>query len=130
VGRTIIDWKFNTIDDGVMQFLPQMQTDITIENKQEKIIIDAKYYRETMSINYDKQKIHSNNLYQLFSYLVNQRSSDEKTHKAKGILLYPTIEAEYDLSYKFEDHPIQIKTLNLNQHWKMIEARLMNLISC
>jgi 5-methylcytosine-specific restriction enzyme subunit McrC len=128
VGRTIIDWKFNTVNDGGMRFLPQMQTDITIENDQEKIIIDAKYYRETMTINYDRQKIHSNNLYQLFSYLINQRSPIEKTINAKGILLYPTIEDEYDLSYKFDNHSIQIKTLNLNQHWKAIEARLMSLV--
>lgn len=128
VGRTIIDWRFIPIEAGVMQFLPQMQTDITIENKLEKIIIDAKYYRETMTIYYDRKKIHSNNLYQLFSYLVNQRGPSEKTLKTKGILLYPTIEEEYDLSYKFDDHLVQIKTLNLNQNWKSIEVRLMDLI--
>ncbi len=128
VGRSNIMWRFNTIEDRNLDFLPRMQTDITMEHKEEKIIIDAKYYQETMMTNYDKRKIHSNNLYQLFSYLLNQRSTDVKTLKTKGILLYPTIENEYDLSYKFEDHPIQIKTLNLNQHWKLIEQRLMGLV--
>lgn len=128
VGRSNIMWRFNTIEDRNMDFLPRMQTDITMECMEEKIIIDTKYYQETMMTNYDKRKIHSNNLYQLFSYLLNQRSTDVKTLKTKGILLYPTIENEYDLSYKFEDHPIQIKTLNLNQHWKLIEKRLMGLV--
>lgn len=127
VGREVIRWKFNGSDEAA-NFLPQMETDITLQNDTEKIIIDAKYYSETMATYYDKQRIKSNNLYQLFSYLLNQEKGDAKTRNATGILLYPTIEKDYDLHYRYANHDIQIRTLNLNTGWKNIEQRLLEII--
>lgn len=63
VKKETIKWQFNCEDENIFHFVPKMETDITLENNAEKIIIDAKYYRETMTINYDKEKIKSNNLY-------------------------------------------------------------------
>lgn len=128
VKKENIDWQFDYGDVDSHQFIPKMETDITLENDKEKIIIDAKYYRETMVINYDKEKIKSNNLYQLFSYLLNQENNTPKTETAKGILLYPTIEKEYDLQYKYKNHHIEIKTINLNTNWKNIASRLKQII--
>ena len=93
-----------------------------------KIIIDAKYYRETLATNYDQKKIHSSNLYQIFSYLMNQQNEDKKTQMATGILLYPTTSQEYNLSYKYQEHEVCVKTLNLNQDWRKISERLLNII--
>jgi 5-methylcytosine-specific restriction enzyme subunit McrC len=42
-----IDWD---IDDGIIDFLPAMKTDITIEYKGKTLIIDTKYYAHTMLI--------------------------------------------------------------------------------
>lgn len=128
VKKETIQWQFTSTQLGDYQFIPKMETDITLENNAEKIIIDAKYYRETMTINYDKEKIKSNNLYQLFSYLLNQEDKTLKTINAKGILLYPTIEKEYDLQYKYKSHMIEIRTINLNSNWKLISDRLKEII--
>ncbi|MCD7937709.1 MAG: hypothetical protein LUG98_12680, partial [Tannerellaceae bacterium] len=68
------------------------------------------------------------NLYQLFSYLMNSRDGTEKSARAAGVLLYPTIEEEYDLTYYYEEHPISIKTVNLNAHWTKIATRLKEII--
>jgi 5-methylcytosine-specific restriction enzyme subunit McrC len=124
-----IYWDFDEPSIENARYLPRMLTDITLENHDEKIIIDAKYYRETMAKNFDKEKVKSNNLYQLFSYLMNQEDGSEKTSKAVGILLYPTTEGEYDLNYKYKNHSIRIHTLNLNSSWKDISNRLLGLIS-
>lgn len=104
VKKEILKWQFEIKDIESSRYLPQMETDITLENDTEKIIIDAKYYSETMAVNYDREKIKSANLYQLFSYLINQRSHEPKTQTTKGILLYPTIDADYDLHYRYEQH--------------------------
>lgn len=128
VKKETIYWQFKNEERDGFQFVPKMETDITLENNSEKIIIDAKYYRETMVINYDKEKIKSNNLYQLFSYLLNQEDNTPKTVNAKGILLYPTIEKEYDLQYKYKTHTIEIRTINLNSNWKLISNRLKKII--
>lgn len=128
VNSTAIDWQLIPEDERAMEHLPRMLTDITLESPDEKVIIDAKYYRQTMVENYERKKIHSGNLYQIFSYLINQRGTDEKTHNTRGILMYPTINEEYNLHYQFEGHPIQIKTVNLNQHWRKIERRLVEVV--
>ena len=130
VKREIIKWDFECSETTSFDYIPQMQTDITLENDQEKIIIDAKFYRETMTLNYQKEKIKSANLYQLFSYLLNQQTQEEKTIQATGVLLYPTIEQDYNLSYRYHQHPIFIKTVNLNTNWRNIENRLKEIIGC
>ncbi|MGI8494032.1 MAG: 5-methylcytosine restriction system specificity protein McrC [Pyrinomonadaceae bacterium] len=95
-----------------------MQTDITLENERKKIIIDTKFYKETLKTNYGAEKISSANLYQLFSYLLNQRKGDTKTQTTTRILLYPAIGQDYDLDFQYQNHNIHIKTVNLNDNWK------------
>ena len=128
VKKETIKWQFENTDPISDQYLPQMETDITLENEFEKIIIDAKFYRETMTVNYDKERIKSANLYQLFSYLLNQQDNSSKTQNAKGILLYPTIENDYNLNFKYHNHAIQIRTVNLNSNWRKISSRLKEII--
>jgi 5-methylcytosine-specific restriction enzyme subunit McrC len=129
VKKESIRWQFDYEEEDNYMFIPKMETDITLENTTEKIIIDAKYYRETMTINYDKEKIRSNNLYQLFSYLLNQEDDNQKTESAKGILLYPTIEKDYNLRYQYKSHIIEIRTINLNSNWNLISNRLKEIIA-
>jgi 5-methylcytosine-specific restriction enzyme subunit McrC len=130
VSGEIIDWQFTYSDPTATDFLPKMKTDITLQNDFRKIIIDAKFYRETMVVNYDKQKIKSANLYQLFSYLLNQEEEDPKTRTATGILLYPTIVEEYSLDFNYNNHSIQIRTVNLNNDWQLIAERLKDIVGC
>lgn len=129
VRRENINWQFSSIDNQNLQFLPLMQTDITLENDSVKIIIDAKFYKETLKTNYGTDKISSANLYQLFSYLLNQRNSNPKTETATGILIYPTIAKEYDLQFNYKSHDVLIKTVNLNTDWRNIDKRLKSIIS-
>ena len=128
VKKETIKWQFDNTDNEGYKYLPQMETDITLENDNKKIIIDAKFYRETMTVNYNKERIKSANLYQLFSYLLNQQDGSSKTQNAKGILLYPTIETEYSLNFKYYNHNIQIRTVNLNSNWRRISSRLKEII--
>ena len=128
VKKETIKWQFENTDNESFQYLPQMETDITLENDEEKIIIDAKFYRETMTLNYDKEKIKSANLYQLFSYLLNQQDTNLKSQKATGILLYPTIDKDYNLNFGYKQHKIQIRTINLNMNWKDLSIRLKDII--
>lgn len=128
VKKETIKWQFENADNESSQYLPQMETDITLENDVEKIIIDAKLYRETMTVHYDKERIKSANLYQLFSYLLNQQDGSSKTQNATGILLYPTIETDYNLDFKYDKHEIQIRTINLNSNWRNISSRLKQII--
>lgn len=120
VFREDLRWK---MAGDTHQFLPKMQTDISIKINERKFIIDAKYYQETLQKYYDSEKIHSQHLYQLFAYLKNQ--DDEL---AEGILIYPTVQQSLSLAYTHEGHTIRIETLNLNQEWQGIKADLLGIV--
>lgn len=128
VRRETIRWQFDDTSHRDNKYLPQMHTDITLENEQEKIIMDAKFYRQTMAVNFEKERVHSGNLYQVFSYLLNQEDGSLKTQNASGILLYPTIEKEYSVHYRYKEHNISIETVNLNADWKIIDRRLKEIV--
>lgn len=129
VTREDIYWNFKSINCSTAQFLPKMQTDISLTSQNRKIIIDTKYKSETLQQYFDAEKIHSANLYQLFAYLKNIESKDELGPACEGILLYPTVNRDIYLEYAHENHKIKICTLNLNQHWKKIESDLKNLVN-
>ena len=88
-----------------------------------KLIIDAKYYKETLQKYYDSEKVHSSHLYQLFAYLKNQEDI-----QAEGVLIYPTVQKTLSLAYTHEGHTIRIETLNLNQDWQGIRTDLLEII--
>jgi 5-methylcytosine-specific restriction enzyme subunit McrC len=124
VRRESIAWQFTFSDPLHETYIPGMMTDITLENKTGKIIIDTKYYHETLAERFEMKKVKSANLYQLFSYLLNQENGSEICRNATGVLLYPQVEEEYDLAYRYAGHNIHIKTINLNQRWDLIDTRL------
>lgn len=129
VSREIIYWNIETFDDYAYKYLPEMKTDITLESKERKIIIDAKYYKNTLDTNYGKDIIRSTNLYQISEYLRNIEVSGGINQNCEGILIYPTVNKEVDLKYNLADHIIKIKTINLNQNWRNIHQNLLSFLN-
>jgi 5-methylcytosine-specific restriction enzyme subunit McrC len=113
---------------GDTSFLPKMQTDISLERKNKKIIIDTKYYRDALTEHYDIEKIKSENMYQMFAYLKNTETTSKVNRNCAGILLYPTVTKQFDISVTIKGHDISFKTINLNQEWPNIEKDLLAVI--
>ena len=111
-----------------MKLLPTMQTDVVLESAERKIVMDAKYYSKTLGERYETHKVHSHNLYQIFSYLMNQRDGSEKTESCRGILVYPTTESEQNLSFNYQGMTVEVRTVNLNDDFRSIHKRLLSLI--
>lgn len=128
VSSDSIKWQFESDNAEDLDMLPAMLTDITLQGKNQKIIIDTKYYKEAFQTRYDKQKINSSNLYQLFSYLKNQEMDSEITLNCEGILLYPSIQNDFVHSFKYENHKIRIMAINLNQDWQKIRTDLLKIV--
>lgn len=120
--------------DEAYSLLPMMETDVTLYNPKDKkkIIIDAKYYKETLVSRYgEKGKIRRDHLSQILSYVMNQENATQPhTKDTKGILVYPTVDTELDVSYVYKNtcHFIKVCTVNLNQDWRKIEQRLKLII--
>lgn len=107
-----IQWD---IDDEMIEYLPKMETDITIKYKGKTLIIDTKYYKKSMQTHYDKSTIHSNNLYQIFTYVKNLDINNDGS--ISGMLLYAKTEEETtpDADYMMSGNKISVKTLDLNK---------------
>lgn len=129
VSSDSITWQFESDNVEDLEMLPTMLTDITLKSKSQKIIIDTKYYKEAFQTRFDKQKIYSSNLYQLFSYLKNQEADSELTLNCEGILLYPSIQNDFAHSFKYENHKIRIMSINLNQDWQKIRTDLLEIVA-
>lgn len=125
-----IDWA---LDDGDGTLLPTMQSDIMLSKGNTVLIIDAKYYTRTMQDRYNVSKLHSGNLYQIFTYVKN-KDKDKKfgnqPHKVSGMLLYAkTDETEQPNDYKYlmGNNTIVVRTLDLNQEFSMIKEDLLKI---
>jgi 5-methylcytosine-specific restriction enzyme subunit McrC len=125
VYREDIRWD---ISSGDAQFLPKMQTDISLESQQRKIVIDTKYYQEALTEHFEKEKIRSENMYQMFAYLKNLESTTTINRNCEGILLYPTVTKELDINMTTHGHHISFKTINLNQEWRGVHKDLLSMV--
>lgn len=114
----------------MLDFIPMMKTDITIEFEGRMLIIDAKFYNKILRDNYLNLRcktISSNNLYQIMAYVDNQ--DPYKEGKVSGMLLYAqTInEPSIKINQKLNMHTIMVRTLDLNESWEDIRNRLNNI---
>ncbi len=129
VKRDRIHWTAQSADDPDLLFLPTMQTDISIRKPNGTLVIDAKYYQETMQRHFGSETVHSSNLYQMFSYLKNLEVRGGLDAMAEGMLLYPVVDRRVRLQYTVSGHRIQICTVDLGQGWKAIREELLGLVA-
>lgn len=115
------------LDDGFDDMLPAMKSDIMLSRGNVVLIIDAKYYKNTMQQQFDKHTVHSNNLYQIFTYVKNKEAElADVPHEVSGMLLYARTDEEIypDGVYQMSGNQISVKTLDLDQPFESIRAQL------
>ena len=130
-----IEWN---VDGGNLDIMPKMSLDTVLENKENTIIIDTKYYGNFLTKTYhgqdDVKKLISPNLYQIYAYLNNYKTKN----KLRGILLYPMpydlneISEEYALNTNNEINKdkirLEIRTINLTKDWFEIKQELIRIV--
>ena len=111
------------LDDGISTMLPTMQSDIMLSFGNKTLIIDAKYYSHTTQVQYDVNTLHSNNLYQIFTYVKNKAVAGGEV---SGMLLYARTDEKIqpDNEYVMSGNKISVKTLDLNCDFSEISAQL------
>lgn len=122
VTQSHIPW--NT-DDGMIELLPHMRSDIMIEYKGKALIIDAKYYDSAMQKNsrYGNKTLHSNNLYQIFAYVKNKDT--QHSGDVSGMLLYANTDGDNpDKDYLMDGNKISVKTLDLDCDFVDVKKQL------
>ena len=113
------------------RMLPIMQSDIHLQKNNTVLIIDAKYYSHTTQVKYDNHTLHSNNMYQIFTYVKNcDYAFEEEDHKVSGMLLYAKTDEEITLNQKYtmSGNQITVKTLDLNIDFGDIRKQLYEIV--
>lgn len=123
-----IDWADEGTHDHHRSKLPKMEADVILEAPNRRIIMDAKYYKETLGGRFGG-KLHSNNLYQLLAYVRNREITAEPGVKHEGILLYPTVNESVAVDVCLEGYSIRARSINLAQNWSNIHQDMLALIA-
>lgn len=123
---SFVEWA---LDDGMSEGLLAMRSDITLSARGRVLIIDAKYYAATMQRNFDKRRVHSGNLYQIFAYVKNKQAVLERAGESievSGMLLYAATDEEVqpDFTYRMSGNQIGVRTLDLDRPFEEIRAQL------
>lgn len=124
-----IEWQLDQEGNGM---LPAMKTDIMLQKDNNILIIDAKYYSQATQEQYGKHTIHSNNLYQIFTYVKNKEYElREKQHNVSGLLLYAQTDEEIqpDGNYIMSGNRVSVHSLDLNRDFLEISKELNTIIS-
>ncbi len=126
-----VKWNLTEQPDRMMiQFLPTMQTDITLQKGEKTLIIDAKYYGKSMAQRYTKETLRSAHLYQIFAYVKNMDTANAGS--VSGLLLYAKTEDEVfpeGKPFMIGGNSIGARTLDLNKEFKIISKQLENIVN-
>ena len=126
-GRTIA-WVDEGTPDHHRSKLPRMEADVILEAPDRRIIMDAKYYRESLGGRYGG-KLHSNNLYQLLAYLRNREATEPAGPKHEGVLLYPVVDTPLAADVRLEGFSIRARSIDLARDWRHIHADMLAVIA-
>lgn len=123
--------KWNVSDNSVSSssMLPIMQSDITLTLDERTLIIDTKYYSRNLQEHFGKPTLHSSNIYQIHTYVMNE----DKTHTGNvdGMLLYAKTAADIQPYGDFttnDGNILMVRTLDLAQDFEHIKHDLDKLV--
>lgn len=128
---SLIKWALDEGESDAM--LPKMKTDITLSYNNTVLIIDAKYYSHiTVRSPSDHQILHSDDLYQIFSYVKNMENVlKKKAYTISGMLLYARTNGKIlpDIMNHMCGNKISVKTLDLNCNFNEIAKQLYTILT-
>jgi 5-methylcytosine-specific restriction enzyme subunit McrC len=122
--RVSSETKQWNLHGGDRSLLPSMRTDVSLthKSKNEKVIIDAKFYKNTLQEYHGKASFHSHNMYQIFTYLMHQ----PKDMNVRGILIYPFNGIEVKEAFWWDERVrVEVITVNLDDSWRDIFDKLI-----
>ena len=124
-----IPWQ---LDDDFGAMLPVMQSDIMLSKGSATLIIDAKYYGHTTQSQYGVNTLHSDNLYQIFTYVKNKDAEyGDQPHTVSGMLLYAQTDevVQPNHVYHMSGNKITVRTLDLNLPFSDIAKQLDGIVA-
>lgn len=129
VSRPRIAWHDAQGSGTDLEWLPQMQTDMVLEATDRRIILDTKYYTKAFQRSFQKHKVRSSHLYQVFAYVENRDANEPDGLPHEGMLLYPVVGDAFSFDYRLKGHKLAMRSIDLDQPWHRIHSDLLRVIS-
>lgn len=123
-----IEWDYVGADPEQRKLLPNMQADVILDADHRRIILDAKFYQESLKDRGYGPKLNSANLYQLMAYLRNREKEQPNGPRHEGMLLYPTVGEPQSVDLCLEGFSVQARSIDLAQDWRKIHNSMLQLI--
>lgn len=129
VSAPVIEWQRGNANEDAIKYLPRMNTDVCLRSLDRAIILDTKFYAQALKTGpYGQtERLPSANLYQIFTYLL-QQSCELGWEHAEGILLYPQTTTSIEADFTTHGHRIRALTLDLTQPWQIIHDELLQIV--
>lgn len=125
VKRDNMPWNAVALTEGAGAILPGMETDISLSSSERTIVIDAKYYKQTLTGRPGfSKKLRSAHLYQLFAYL-HHASHRYPGTQVDGALIYPAVGTSVSADYQIADHRMRVVAIDLDRDWREIRQDLL-----
>ena len=123
VSSSQIPWQ---LDEGDSAFLPIMQSDVMLTYGDRTLIIDTKYYEQTVQQRYGGSTFISSNLYQIYTYVKNKQILEGDEHVVSGMLLYAQTDGVTvpPKDYSVSGNTLSVRFLDLNQDFCEIKKQL------
>lgn len=127
--QSYIRWPLENPSSLIGEMIPRMKTDVVLERGNQRIIIDTKFM-EMLTLNqYAQLKLNSDNIYQIYAYLRSQeRADDLLSNTSTGVLLYPSLGADYDEAATIQGHEIRFATVDLAADNQTIRRQLLRIV--
>jgi 5-methylcytosine-specific restriction enzyme subunit McrC len=124
-----IAWDVDNQDEAAPELLPSMHTDTSLRSTRRTVIIETKYYSQTLQTHYDRKRLRSGHLYQLFAYLKNLEKGNGPDKYAEGLLLYPAVHEHVEFETIIQGHRMRARTIDFDQPWEHIHGQLLSMTS-
>lgn len=126
VARPKVPWALAEAASSDPRWLPDMQTDISLAREGQTIIVETKCYAKALQQrNEGALKLISGHLYQLLTYLTHHAWSTGSA--PLGVLLYAGLGTGQPLHYELGGYMVLVRSLDLDQPWKLIHRDLLAL---
>ena len=120
-----IAWNLGSEAGDDARWLPEMKTDMVLQHRSQRALIEAKYYASPLRSRFGSKKLRSGHLYQLLAYLEHM-CSPHAPHPL-GVLLYARAGDDSALDYQLGRHRVLVRFLDLDQRWEEIHRDLLAL---
>jgi 5-methylcytosine-specific restriction enzyme subunit McrC len=121
-----VPWDLGSGDGSDVAWLPEMNTDVTLTNESQRVVIETKYYATPYQSRHGSKTLISHHLYQLLTYLSQLRASNGP--EPIGVLLYARVGVSQRLRYSLGGHTVFVRTLDLDRDWNDIHGELLEMV--